>query len=77
MEWRGIIDWKNWRINDYETEVVVKIKFNPLNFLYNFERMKQIIRKFENVHVFPDSPDIEAIIKELEQEEEEAKNKLD
>jgi len=63
-----LVDWSNFDVPDNTTELVVKIVYNPVNFLHDFERVKHRVRRIERKNVFPESPDAEKVMRELEVE---------
>lgn len=72
-----LVDWRKLDVPDNTTELVVKIAFNPVNFLHDFERVKRKVRRIERKNVFPDSPDAERVVRELEAEEAEARRRYE
>jgi hypothetical protein len=72
-----LVDWSNLDVPDNTTELVVKIAFNPVNFLHDFERVKRKVRRIERKNVFPESPDAERVVRELEEEEAEARRRYE
>jgi len=72
-----LVDWSNLVVPDNTTELVVKIAFNPVNFLYDFERVKRRVRRIEGKNVFPESPDAERVVRALEEEEAEARRRYE
>ena len=72
-----LVDWSNLVVPENTTELVVKIAFNHVNFLYDFERVKRRVRRIERMNVFPESHDAESVVRELEEEESEARRRYE
>ena len=72
-----LVDWRNFDVPDNTTELVAKITYNPVNFLHDFERVKRKVRRIEKKNVFPESPDAERVVRELEVEEAEARQRYE